>query len=396
MDTPIRNMRIRFYGVQGSSSIYPARRELDAYIEMADLHLLKQVFADVANHIDADNRLDCTLEELIGGDIDKKSVLLEYKRRFTIPPLRDYGGRTTCIHIETGDGYDIVLDCGSGFNRCTRAIEMKWGGAEERHLYIFGSHSHFDHISGFDQASVCFDPRNTIHIYGNYQYLYSLDNYLGIFSQFVRDEVLALYTPISYRKMPAKFIGMEIKKPENSDPGDNASKMPRAIHDINQPIDIGATRITAFEVYHASPCLAYKIEHGGKKFIFCTDHEWRHGPDPKDPKQVASERAEARLIGHATGADAVYRDGQFLRTEYDGMAGIGSTHPIPRIDWGHSCIEDVKKMAYKCRIKQTFIGHHDPNREWSERNWIDEALARDCADREEKVELARMGTVIDL
>jgi hypothetical protein len=66
-----------------------------------------------------------------------------------------------------------------------------------------------------------------------------------------------------------------------------------------------------------------------------------------------------------------------------------------RLDWGHSCIEDVKDMAIKCFVKHTYIGHHDPNREWSERNWIDEALARSCKEREEKIELARAGTVID-
>lgn len=396
MDTPIRNMRIRFYGVQGSNSTFPGRHEFDALIEMMDYRLLRKVFDDIATHIDGNNQLDCSLEELLDGPIGNKDTLLEYKKRFSIPPPRVYGGWTTCMHIETGDGYDIVIDCGSGFTKCARALEMKWGDAQNRQLYILGSHPHFDHIAGFDQASVCFDPRNTIHIYGNYQYLYALDNYLGIFSHFVRDEILALYTPISYSKMPAKFFGMEIRNSAESKTVENNPKMPRTLHDVHEPIIIGQTRVTAFEVYHASPCLAYKIEHKGKKFIFCTDHELRHGPDPQDPRQIASNRAEKRLRVHATGADAVYRDGQFLRTEYDGLAGIGFTHPALRIDWGHSCIEDVKDMAYQCGIRRTYIGHHDPNREWAERNWIDEALARDCRDRREKVELARMGTVIDL
>jgi hypothetical protein len=96
------------------------------------------------------------------------------------------------------------------------------------------------------------------------------------------------------------------------------------------------------------------------------------------------------------GADVLYRDGQYLRSEYDGFSGIGSSNPVERMDWGHSCIEDVQEMALRCLVKKTYIGHHDPNREWSERNWIDETLARTCKDREEKIKLACAGTVIDL
>ena len=75
-------------------------------------------------------------------------------------------------------------------------------------------------------------------------------------------------------------------------PVEKGERMDRKPHHLNEPIEIGATRITAFDVYHSSPCLGYKIEHGGKKFVFCTDHELRHGPDPDDPKQKASEEAE--------------------------------------------------------------------------------------------------------
>ena len=56
---------------------------------------------------------------------------------------------------------------------------------------------------------------------------------------------------------------------------------------------------------------------------------------------------------------------------------------------GHSCIEDVVEMAEKCRVKHTYIGHHDPNRDWSERNWIDEILNRKSEQIGLQFELAR-------
>ena len=151
--------------------------------------------------------------------------------------------------------------------------------------------------------------------------------------------------------------------------------------------------MTPFEVCHSVPCLGYTIERGGKKFVFCTDHELRHGGDADDPRRLESEAAEARLIEQAQGADVLYRDAQFLREEYDGRKGIGASNPVSRRDWGHSCIEDVLKMAEACGVKQTYLGHHDPNREWSERTELDRRVQKSS---NASVELAIAGTVIDL
>ena len=85
-----------------------------------------------------------------------------------------------------------------------------------------------------------------------------------------------------------------------------------------------------------------------------------------------------------------------MRSDYDGLSGIGASGPVRRLDWGHSCIEDVQEMALKCGVKNTYIGHHDPNRDWSELNWIDEAIIRRCERMDEKISLARAGTMIDL
>jgi hypothetical protein len=172
--------------------------------------------------------------------------------------------------------------------------------------------------------------------------------------------------------------------------------MRREICNLNHPIVLGATQITAFNVFHPAPCLAYKVQHGGKTFVFCTDHELRHGPDPDDPKQLESEEREGQLIEHSRGADVLYRDAQYLISDYEGLSGIGSSNPIPRLGWGHSCIEDVEEMAIKCEVKNTYIGHHDPNREWPELNWMDEAMIRNSEAQEEKICFARAGIIIDL
>ena len=117
MPRSIENMRIRFYGVQGSGSTFPSSQEIEALQEFADYGLLKRVFEDLAQHIDQKNTLDRSLTDLIGGPIDRKT-LTRYKKKFMIPKARIYGGWTTCVHVETADGVDLVFDCGSGFRNC--------------------------------------------------------------------------------------------------------------------------------------------------------------------------------------------------------------------------------------------------------------------------------------
>ena len=394
-DPSIQNLRIRFYGVQGSGSIFPSREERATQRRLHDHKLLAQVFDYIGDFTNHQGLLNCTVEKILGGPPGRRTIK-DFRSRFPDDSLPVYGGWTTCVWVETADGYDIVLDCGSGFRNCARDLQAKWGDREERHLHLFGSHSHLDHTEGFDQAAVCFDPRNQLHILGNGQFLRALDANLGVFSRHVDEKLLGVHTPIFYGIMPTRFEATEIRDCNREPPPEEGDPMTRKYHHIEEPLQLGQTKVTAFEVNHPAPCLAYVIENNGRRFIFCTDHELRRGQDDSDPRQVASHEAEHRLIRQARRADLLYRDGQYLKTEYDGLKGVGNSAPVPRLDWGHSCIEDIQEMAVECQISRTLIGHHDPNREWSERERIDQSLQRSSSGTESSIELARAETVIDL
>ena len=388
----IRHLRIYFYGIQGSGSIFPSRQERHAVRQREFIDLLQSVFSDLAARADRDGRIHARVEDLLGGPVTPER-LAAYADRFDVPEPRVYGGWTTCVRLETADGYDIVFDCGSGFRNCARDLQAKWGANPERHLHLFGSHSHLDHTEGFDQAAVCFDPRNHLHIYGNHQFLRALDFNLGIFSREVPQSVQGVQTPIFYGVMPARFAAIaigEVPAPRRDQPVLQYTKQPQG-----EPVRLGGTTITPFEVFHPAPCLAYRVEHGGSVFVFCTDHELWRG-DPGHPDRDRSLAAEARVVAHSADVDLLYRDGQYLRVEYDGTMGIGGSGAVPRAGWGHSCIEDVIDMAVACRVRHTLIGHHDPNRDWSERNWLDESMLRRTDQTGYRVEFARAETVFDL
>jgi ribonuclease BN (tRNA processing enzyme) len=396
MTEPIQNLRIHFYGTQGSFSTFPSHAVLENILQVRDEKLLKTFYNELAKRCDDEGRIDATLDEVFGG-APTPATLQALSRSFNVPMLPIYSGRTTCVHIETSDGYDIVLDTGSGFWDCAKNLQEKWGERPQRHLYIFGSHAHVDHTEGLSLSTVCFDARNTLHFMASRQFLSVLDLQLGIFSREPRDPVMAAQTPVSFELMSARFEGVELRDGSLSGPQEPTASW--TMRDLREPIELGATRIIPFEVYHSAPCLAYRIEHGGKKFVFCTDHELRHGDSRLDPQQIRSDEAEERLRRHAEGADVLYRDAQYLRDEYDGKKPVGSSVGVlPRLDWGHSCIEDVLEMSEQCHVRHTLLGHHDPNREWAEQHALDQQLAELSKQRQGKVELARGGgsTVIDL
>jgi ribonuclease BN (tRNA processing enzyme) len=391
-------MRVHLYGTQGSGSVFPRRSERAASREVADHRLLERVFEDLGRHLDDDGKLDCTIGEILGAEPGREA-LIAYRNSLQ-PELQPvYGGWTTCVHVEADDGTDIVFDCGSGFRNCAKDVQEKWGECDERTLFVFGSHSHRDHTEGFDQASVCFDPRNTIRVFGNSQFLRSLNDYLGVFSRHVREDMLGVQTPLYYDLMPANFESARIVRPGESgrSSGTDSPGLWDETHPVEEAIVIGDVSITPFEVYHPAPCFGYRVESGGKVFVFCTDHELRHcGEDEDDGRQAKSLAAEARVRRYSQGADLLYRDGQFLQLEYDGEKGIGSSRAIPRLDWGHSCIEDVAAMATECDVKHTLIGHHDPNRDWSELDRINESLLLNSAAQGRRIELAQAEMVIEL
>lgn len=387
----VENLRIHFYGVQGSGSLFPGRKERLAYQQSYASQLLRHIY-DQMQAKTRGGAIQGTADLFFGGPPDPETFA-RYLARAAIPEPRVYGGWTTCVRVETADGHELVFDCGSGFRNCAADLQEKWGDLPDRTLHLFGSHSHVDHTEGFDQAAVCFDPRNQICVYGNRYFLQALDQNLGIFSRHIDASVLGLHTPITYRLMPSHFIACQIHSPDEKLP--DVKPLADRFQDLSRPIVLGETSIQPFAVYHPAPCLAYRVERRGRVFVFCTDHELRMDHDANEETRL-SRAAEERLRTFAEGADLMYRDGQYLRQEYLGETGIGGAGAIPRIGWGHSCIEDVQQMARECRIQRTLIGHHDPNRSWLERNAIDEQFERDNSRGGCQFELAKADSSYDL
>lgn len=391
---PVANLRLRFWGVQGSCPVHPPLNVIREFTRQVALQTLERALRDFASR---SNGGVIKVEELIGGPVTMAQVST-YQRGLKLSDLPVYGGETTCIEVETADGEVILLDGGSGIRHFALSILKRWKDRDDRTLHFFGSHEHLDHRSGLPFSRFVFIRNNpfTVHVYGSYRFLQALDERFGIFCRQI-GETTHLDDPLDYTMMAARFEATEIRNYD--DPGGvvKGAEPPWDIRDVREPVMIGQTKIVPFNVYHGlTRVLAYRIERGGKAFVYCTDHELRHGPDPSNERQRESMAAEERLRFHCQNADVGYFDGQYKIAEYLGQKGIGSAPPVSKIDWGHGCVEDVVRRSMQCRIKRTLIGHHDPDREWGEQLEMDRELAEQTKGTGCQIELAKPDTVIDL
>ena len=387
----VRNLRITFWGVQGSCPIFPAADEVNDYARRVARFTLERALLDLAQQSESKSLSADSIRQLADPD-----ALAAYQRKLGLPDLPTYGGDTTCIEVETAEGNTLVFDMGTGLRDFSRRAVSQWPAGRERTIHLFASHEHLDHRAGLPFAAFCFERQSpfTIHVYGTGQFLRALDERYGLYSHRITP-AMHVDDPLDYRMIAGVFTGTEIR-----DPAADAYRPPAPpwrVGDIGQPIRVGSTRVTAFDVYHGiTRCLAYKVSHGGSSFVFCTDHELRHGDDPADPRQIRSLEAERTLMDQCRGVDAAYFDGQYLRSEYDGLEGIGSGPPVSRLDWGHSAIEDVVARARLCGIARTFIGHHDPDRQWRQRIELDQRLREASRGTPNHIELAKAGAVVEI
>ena len=390
--SPIRNMRITFWGVQGSCTVSPSRQDVDAYANRIATATLGRALHDIAARLESG---ECTADSLRALSVP--DALDAYRCQLGLPPHPTFDGDTTCVEVQTSEGNTLLFDMGSGLRAFSRHALANWPQDKPRTLHVFASHEHLDHRNGLPLASLFFDRANpfTLHVYGTHRALAALDDRHGFFS---RDpsKVMHYDDPVDFRNVSATFIGTEIRTAsEVSSP--LGRQLPWNIRDASDPIRIGQTIVMPFEVYHArTQCLAFHVRHGGASFLFCTDHELRHGDDPADARQIRGMEAEQRVLAHCQNADVAYIDGQYFLEEYKGLKGIGGGVPVSRMDWGHGCIEDVIERSRRCHAGQTYIGHHDPERPWDERLKIDNDLRSISFGVHSRIQLATAGTVIDL
>src|SRR5207244_1306746 len=118
-------MLVRFWGTRGSLPVAQTASMIRGKIARALVAAKGRSFADEAE-----------ADRFIGEEMDFAAG-------------NSYGGATTCIEIEAGDGSYIVCDLGSGLREFGLDAMRRCAEGHERTYNVFMSHVHWDHIMGF-------------------------------------------------------------------------------------------------------------------------------------------------------------------------------------------------------------------------------------------------------
>jgi phosphoribosyl 1,2-cyclic phosphodiesterase len=222
-----------------------------------------------------------------------------------------YGGNTSCAEVSE-DGWELVLDAGSGIRYSHRGNRP-----DNKRIDILLSHLHLDHILGLGFFQPLFDPEMEIHIWGPASTTHSLHSRL---TRFLSPPLF----PVLIRNLPCRLT----------------------LHELdNNEFQIGPFRIQAHYVIHPGPTVGYRVTGQRSVFTYIPDHEPALGRNgiPDNPRWISG-------FDLATCADLLFHDSQYSNEEYQFRTG-----------WGHSSMDDALRFASLTGVKRVLLAHHDPD-----------------------------------
>lgn len=222
-----------------------------------------------------------------------------------------YGGDTTCIEVVSKGGDLIIIDAGTGIRR----LGMRLVDEKRLCISIILTHPHWDHLCGFPFFKPLYQKKSVIDVRGPRTTQNSL-------RRIISKTMSAPYFPVELDDIHAKI------RFHSTGPGS---------------FRIGTVKITTIPINHPNPGVGYRLEEGGKTFIFLTDNELGH------PHPHGAEFKD--YVGFSKGADLLFHDAEFLPGEYKHTKG-----------WGHSVYLETLKLAMEAGVKKLGLFHHNQDR----------------------------------
>jgi len=239
-----------------------------------------------------------------------------------------YGGNTSCIQIIHNDKI-FIIDAGSGIRKLGEFLKSH---NQNFDVYLFLTHTHWDHIQGLPFFSPIFDYRYRIFIHG--------PSMLGKLKNMVSGQMGYIYFPVKVDDLASYLEFRELQR---------------------ETFTIGDVKISTIYIYHPTACLGYSFEDGKSKVVMLFDFE----VDISQNEILSGDYfiQMLRIIGKenvlsfeeilefANNADVLIIDAQYTKEEYKTKKG-----------WGHSSIPSAINFALKAKVKRTVLFHLDPGR----------------------------------
>src|SRR5688572_340172 len=230
------------------------------------------------------------------------------------PAYTRYGGNTPCVSVEVGGGEPLyIFDCGSGIKRLSDRV-MKH--ADERFsARVFISHTHWDHINTVPFFAPLYIRGNQIEIFGPYQGDLTIERAISA-------QMESVYFPVTTREFGSHLSFRDLRE---------------------ETLEFGPVKVETMLLSHPGYCLGYKLTARGRSVCYITDNELYLQSDRRhNPRYVE------QLVKFVHGADVLITDTTYRDSEY-----------LTKVDWGHSCVSEVAKLAARAEVKRLHLFHHD-------------------------------------
>ncbi len=228
-------MRVRFWGTRGSLPVALTADGLRA-------------------------KMRRLLRDASGRTFSSDEAIDEYLSAQPFEVAGTYGGHSSCVEIETGNGEYVLCDLGSGARPFAQAA-MARHGATPQTYHIVMSHLHWDHIMGLPFFTPAYIAGNRLRIYGGHASL----------EMALRRQQDRPSFPVDFSafKSNIEFIHVE--------PG--------------KPFDVAGMRVNAKLQSHAGDSYGYRFERDGRSLVYSTDSEHKlQDPAETPPSSSSSAR----------------------------------------------------------------------------------------------------------
>ena len=229
------------------------------------------------------------------------------------PETLRYGGNTSCVAVRLADSHLLIFDAGSGIVPLGRAL-VRTGGTLNADIFL--THFHWDHIQGLPFFAPAYQRGTCLRIYGCEYSEVKLPTIIA-------NQMESTYFPVPLVTLAADMVFLNLTEAHYA---------------------FDAFELDALFLEHPGKTLGYALRRGGKALAYITDNELGIIADEPSP-------AVRRLADFVRGADLLIHDSQFTRAEYPTVKGRG-----------HSCYEDVVRLADLAGVRRLAFFHHDPER----------------------------------